>query len=115
MYPGQQSTRKDNQRKPQIPGTLTARCAEVVEPIQEVKPHIVKSGDTVWKFVENDLRIKGLLEDKNPKETATAVANFIKKNLNPLNAEQLEKIGIKSGEIGKINIGQKIDLSRFFK
>lgn len=106
-------------KKPEIQGTAVAAVVtqEEMQKVFEkldIKEISVQKGDNLWSIIGK--KFDKLNWGDNYKELAkgqkTYAIDFIKDKLAAMSPEELKEIGIKSGNIDKLNIGDKIDLSK---
>lgn len=73
--------------------------------------HVVESGDNVWNIVKENLSERGLLKNMNRAEQ-TYLIDSIKDEFAALSPEELKAIGISSGNVDMLEVGDTLDLSR---
>ena len=73
----------------------------------------VKKGDSLWKIIEKKLEEDGVLDGLS-KEKRTYVIDFMKDKFADMDKETLKEIGISSGDIDRLKVGDSIDLSSVF-
>ena len=76
--------------------------------------HEVVKGDTVWGLIENDPRLAAQLAGLNPAQQAYVV-DALKDTLAEMSPQQLRDIGISSGNIDALQIGDEVNLSSLFE
>ncbi len=78
------------------------------------KIHEVQKGDNLWKIIESKLGEKELF-DGMAEGQKTHLIDSLKDKFASMSPEELKNIGISSGDIDKLSIGDKIDLSKVFE
>jgi hypothetical protein len=72
--------------------------------------HEVKTGDNLWKAIEGKLEKQGLFESMENGQK-THLIDEIKDKFAKMSPEDLKKIGVSSGNIDQLKIGDKLDFS----
>jgi hypothetical protein len=102
----------------QVPEVLSADAVENKTPSASTpetppqKPIIIeaKKGDSIWKIIDQKLGEQNL---DNARRTH-AIDN-IKDGLAKLSSDEIKNLGISSGDINDIKIGEKIDLTKYLQ
>jgi len=95
---------------------VTGGVSEPIEASPEPLPsysYEVKSGDNMWNILDSELRTRGYSRDLDTVERIY-LTDVLKDKLADMSREELRDIGISSGNIGILAIGDDIDLSRVF-
>jgi len=93
---------------PEVVPADTLVVPENVEPF--VLEHTVEKGDSLWKIIESDLESKNLLEGLDEGQR-THFIDALKDKFEAMSTADVEGIGISSGDIDLLDIGEKVDLS----
>jgi len=70
----------------------------------------VGSGDSLWDILENKLSSEGFLQGLND-EQATYVVDKLKDIYGAMDPSELQNVGIGSGDMDLLNVGEAVDLS----
>jgi len=81
-----------------------------VEALGSTQVYEVKPGDNLWNIIKKDFEAKGLF--KNLQEgQKTHLIDYMKDRFAEMSPEQLRGVGISSGNIDKLSVGDKLSLS----
>lgn len=114
---------KHEAENPKLPeeAPLAQKSAESAKEMEKVfeglglKEISIQKGDNLWKIIGNKMHsLESGDYEKLSKGQQIYAIDFIKDKLAAMSPEELKNIGIKSGDINKLNIGDKINLSEIF-
>jgi hypothetical protein len=77
--------------------------------------HSVGAGDTAWRFLDRGLQIEGQWEDVASDGQKIYIVDHVKDWLSGQSPERIKELGIPSGDISQIQVGQELDLGGMFE
>lgn len=93
-----------------VEATLLEQKPEGIKLVGALEVH---KGDTVWGIIDKQLsQIKGATYEHLGEARKTFTIDSLKDKVAAMSPDDLKKIGISSGNIDKLNIGDKIDFSK---
>lgn len=85
--------------------------ADAVVPTE---PYTVKSGDKLWKLLADDLRERKIFNGLSAEGQRDYVIDALKDKIAAMSDGERKLLGISSGNINKLTVGDKLDFNKLF-